>query len=91
MRSCPVQARSRLRECGGGFAGTGGPAADQFSFCVALFEAVYGARPFPAVAGMELLFKLESCTIEFPDVPPRFGRVPRWLRARDTAPGSRAS
>jgi tetratricopeptide (TPR) repeat protein len=62
------------------FAGTGGPLADQFSFCVALFEAVYGVRPFPAVGVMELLFKLESCTIEFPADPPPLGRVPRWLR-----------
>jgi serine/threonine protein kinase/tetratricopeptide (TPR) repeat protein len=62
------------------FAGTGGPAADQFSFCVALFEAVYGARPFPAVGVMELLFKLESCAIEYPVQPPPLGRVPRWLR-----------
>jgi tRNA A-37 threonylcarbamoyl transferase component Bud32/tetratricopeptide (TPR) repeat protein len=62
------------------FAGTGGAAADQFSFCVALFEAVYGARPFPAATVMQLLAKLESCTIEFPATPPPYGRVPRWLR-----------
>jgi tetratricopeptide (TPR) repeat protein len=62
------------------FAGTGGPAADQFSFCVALFEAVYGARPFPAAGVMELLLELESCTITFPVEPPPLGRVPRWLR-----------
>lgn len=62
------------------FTGTGGAAADQFSFCVALFEAVYGARPFPAVGVLQLLAKLESCTIEVPNFPPPFGRVPRWLR-----------
>ncbi|PRQ03857.1 Serine/threonine-protein kinase PrkC [Enhygromyxa salina] len=59
------------------FMGKGGAAGDQFSFCVALFEAVYGARPFPAVGVMELLYKLDTCTIEYPPSPPP---VPRWLR-----------
>lgn len=61
------------------FAGAGGPAADQFSFCVALFEAVYGVRPFPAVGVMDLLMRLDSCAVVFPPVA-RFERVPRWLR-----------
>ncbi|KIG18695.1 High-affnity carbon uptake protein Hat/HatR [Enhygromyxa salina] len=61
------------------FMGTGGALADQFSFCVSLFEALYGARPFPAKGVMELLYKLDTCTVEFPAEPPKFA-VPRWLK-----------
>ncbi|PRQ01206.1 serine/threonine-protein kinase [Enhygromyxa salina] len=61
------------------FMGTGGALADQFSFCVSLFEAIYGARPFPAQGVMELLYRLDTCAVEFPLEPPKF-TVPRWLK-----------
>ncbi|MEM9453857.1 MAG: serine/threonine-protein kinase [Myxococcota bacterium] len=41
--------------------------SDQFSFCAALYEAVYGQRPFEAVCGGELR------------PPPRGSSPPSWL------------
>jgi len=40
-----------------------GPEADQFALCVALFEALYGARPFPGAHFMEILHAIESGTL----------------------------
>ncbi|MEM7159556.1 MAG: serine/threonine-protein kinase [Myxococcota bacterium] len=53
-----------------------GPAADQFSFCVAMFEAVYGVRPFTGRSCTELAEqKLAGRWCRAPK-----GRtVPRWL------------
>ncbi|MCE9580625.1 MAG: serine/threonine-protein kinase [Deltaproteobacteria bacterium] len=49
--------------------------ADQFAFCVALFEALYGTRPFAGRAHGEILRAIEARQI-------RAGtrRGPRWLR-----------
>jgi len=59
------------------FAGTGvEAAADQFAFCVSLFEALYGCRPFRGDNAGALLLSIESKDI----VPPPRGRtVPRWV------------
>jgi tetratricopeptide (TPR) repeat protein len=43
--------------------GTVGPAADQFAFCVSLFEALYGSRPFGGANAFEILGAIESGTI----------------------------
>jgi eukaryotic-like serine/threonine-protein kinase len=52
--------------------------SDQYSFCVALYEAVYGQLPFEGtdlwqLAGAKLEGKIRP--------PPEGSRVPRWLRA----------
>jgi tetratricopeptide (TPR) repeat protein len=51
--------------------------ADQFSFCVCLFEALYGAPPFAGSTPALLRDAVLSGTIA---PPPAGARVPRWLR-----------
>ncbi|RMG94715.1 MAG: serine/threonine protein kinase, partial [Deltaproteobacteria bacterium] len=52
------------------------PKSDQFAFCVALYEAVAGTRPFAGASLLELVESTESGGI----APPAAGRrVPRWL------------
>ncbi len=51
--------------------------ADQFSFCVTLFEAIYGVRPFSGTSVDALREAIESgCMTAVPDAK----RVPAWLR-----------
>ncbi len=52
-------------------------ASDQFSFCVALYEALWGVRPFVGNTLVELATNILSGTI----VEPERDRVPRWVRA----------
>ncbi|HWB74755.1 MAG TPA: tetratricopeptide repeat protein [Nannocystaceae bacterium] len=53
-----------------------GPAADQYALAVALFEAVWGQRPFRVDARRLLAAKLGGVVIPATD-----RRVPRWLLA----------
>jgi tetratricopeptide (TPR) repeat protein len=52
--------------------------SDQFSFCVALWEALHGERPFPATTMQQLRFMITSGAIARPRHPER---APEWLRA----------
>ncbi len=53
-----------------------GPRSDQFSFCVALFEAVHGVRPFEGTTIVELTARIAVGEIS-DETPAR--AVPRWL------------
>ncbi len=52
--------------------------ADQFAFCVSLFEALYGARPFPAEQIHARLAAIASGRVP---APPADSDVPAWLHA----------
>ena len=51
-------------------------AADQFSFCVALHEALFGQRPFAGDSAIEIAANVCEGRYLPPAVP---GRAPRWL------------
>jgi tetratricopeptide (TPR) repeat protein len=50
--------------------------SDQFSFCVALYEALYGTRPFP---GEDFSTLRDSLTTGEILAPPAHTRVPGWI------------
>lgn len=51
--------------------------SDQFSFCVALYQALYGARPFSGTSLGELIEAIDRGRL---DDSPRAAAVPSWLR-----------
>jgi eukaryotic-like serine/threonine-protein kinase len=53
-----------------------GPESDQYAFCVSLYEALWGVRPFAVDVRRLLAAKLAG-----PVEPPRTRAVPRWLFA----------
>jgi len=53
-----------------------GPASDQFSFCVALFQALHGRRPFSGDSLPKIVDSVLSGEIELPTSD---SNVPRWL------------
>ena len=50
--------------------------SDQFSFCVALYEALYGRRPFAGDTPAAIFFNIGHGNLQ----PPARRRGPRWLR-----------
>ncbi|MBL8949346.1 MAG: tetratricopeptide repeat protein, partial [Myxococcaceae bacterium] len=52
-------------------------ASDQFSFCAALYEALYGGVPFPGDNLVDQAVRAKEVTLE----PPPGSGVPRWLFA----------
>ncbi len=54
------------------------PRSDQFSFCVALFEALHGVRPFVGATQAMLFAAIDRGEILR---PPAGSRVPAWLHA----------
>jgi len=50
--------------------------SDQFSFCVALFEALYGRRPYPGATAAAIVCSMEEGEIE---PCPAGHPAPRWL------------
>jgi tetratricopeptide (TPR) repeat protein/predicted Ser/Thr protein kinase len=65
--------------------------SDQFGFCVALFEALYGVRPFAGATEEELRPRVLAGTIDWPAHKPRLPvRLMRLLaRGLDPDPGRR--
>jgi WD40 repeat protein len=51
--------------------------SDQFSFCVALYEALYGERPFAGTTVPSLMFALISGEVR---AAPARSEVPSWVR-----------
>jgi len=54
-----------------------GPAADQFSFCVSLWEGLYGQRPFAGNTPATVAFQVLRGKVRR---PPAERKVPSWLR-----------
>ena len=57
--------------------GTVGPSADQFSFCVALYEGLYGERPFDGTSVTSLAMNVLEGQVR---AVPKETTVPSWLR-----------
>jgi len=60
------------------FEGKADARSDQFNFCVALYEGLYGERPFAADSLASLLGALSSDAVK---PAPRGAAVPAWLRS----------
>lgn len=68
----PYMAPEQLRR------GVADARSDQFAFCIALFEALYGERPFAGQGALDLALAMESGELRTPS--PAGRRVPAWVR-----------
>ncbi|MCX4247343.1 serine/threonine-protein kinase [Paraliomyxa miuraensis] len=55
------------------------PQSDQFAFCVSLFEALYGHRPFAGSTAMALLVTMRAQQVTAPPTRRGLAPVPGWL------------
>lgn len=55
-----------------------GPASDQFSFCVSLYEALLGVRPYGGTSLIELIQNMHSAVRK---LPAQGVSIPSWLAA----------
>jgi eukaryotic-like serine/threonine-protein kinase len=55
-----------------------GPLADQFSFCVTMYELLYGERPHRGETLVELATSIIEGVLR---APPSSSKVPRWIHA----------
>lgn len=56
------------------------PASDQFALCVALWECLYGQRPFHGTSWVSLVMAVSEGQIREPPSPPAGTPIPTWLR-----------
>ncbi len=56
------------------------PASDQFALCVALWECLYGQRPFHGSSWVSLVMAVSEGQIREPPTPPAGKPIPAWLR-----------
>jgi tRNA A-37 threonylcarbamoyl transferase component Bud32/tetratricopeptide (TPR) repeat protein len=67
------------------------PESDQFAFCVSLYEALFGVRPFLGHSSTEIGLEMQRAAITFPSARRRVPRRIRELlrRGLQRAPGDR--
>lgn len=54
--------------------------SDQFAFCVALWECLYGERPFEGGSWVSLVMEVSEGRVRAPPPPPSGRPVPMWIR-----------
>jgi tetratricopeptide (TPR) repeat protein len=55
------------------------PRSDQFAYCISVYHALFGKRPFPGTTAMSLLYGIQSQRLEPPAARAGLPPVPKWL------------